>query len=188
MYGKTYSDSANKSDADAVLQEQKGKRKGKKMIKDSGSRTEFESGAVRDIQKGKGRCDLLPFEVIMRLYWDFNDNAAYVCACLSDFVDTGSIENLKTALEKFSAISGLTLETMLLEVSIHFEEGADKYGENNWQKGLPAKCYINSAARHFLKYLRGDSDERHDRAFVWNILCCMWTCIHYPELNDYKKE
>lgn len=29
-------------------------------IKDSGSRREFESGAVRDICEGKGRCDLLP--------------------------------------------------------------------------------------------------------------------------------
>lgn len=29
-------------------------------ILDSGNRTEFESGAVRDIQEGKGRCDLLP--------------------------------------------------------------------------------------------------------------------------------
>lgn len=156
------------------------------MIVDSGNRTEFESGAVRDVQKGKGRCDLLPFDVLMRLYWDFDDNSAFVFACLCDFVESGDIANLKAALEKFTKISGLTLETMLLEVSVHFEEGAEKYGENNWRKGLPAKCYINSAVRHFLKDLRGDNDERHDRAFVWNILCCMWTCIHKPELNDYK--
>lgn len=30
------------------------------MILDSGNRREFDSGAVRDIQEGKGRCDLLP--------------------------------------------------------------------------------------------------------------------------------
>jgi hypothetical protein len=157
-------------------------------IVDSGSRTEFESGAVRDIQKGKGRCDLLPFEVLMKLYWGHNDDAAYIMACLSDFVDSGNTKNLKDALERFTKISGLTLETMLLEVSIHFEEGAEKYGENNWQKGLPAKCYINSAARHFFKYLRGDDDERHDRAFVWNVLCLWWTCVNIPELNEYKKK
>ena len=29
-------------------------------IKDSGERREFESGAVRDIVEGKGRCDLVP--------------------------------------------------------------------------------------------------------------------------------
>jgi hypothetical protein len=36
-------------------------------IKDSGSRTEFDSGAVRDMHKGKGRYDLLPWEAIHEL-------------------------------------------------------------------------------------------------------------------------
>lgn len=30
------------------------------MIKDSGDRTEFETGAKRDMHAGKGRMDLLP--------------------------------------------------------------------------------------------------------------------------------
>ena len=30
------------------------------MILDSGDRTQFSSGAVRDMKGGKGRCDLLP--------------------------------------------------------------------------------------------------------------------------------
>jgi hypothetical protein len=34
------------------------------MIKDSGTRCEFESGAVRDVQEGKGRCDLLPLDTV----------------------------------------------------------------------------------------------------------------------------
>ena len=37
-------------------------------IKDSGNRREFESGCVRDIAEGKGRCDLLPLDVICMLY------------------------------------------------------------------------------------------------------------------------
>lgn len=36
-------------------------------IHDSGNRREFESGAVRDIQEGKGRYDLLPWEAIHEL-------------------------------------------------------------------------------------------------------------------------
>ena len=78
--------------------------------------------------------------------------------------------------------------TMLLEVSKHFEEGAKKYGEYNWQKGIPVHCYIDSAVRHYLKWLREDDDEPHDRAFVWNILCCIWTCTHKPELDDFTKK
>lgn len=37
------------------------------MIKDSGNRREFSTGAVRDIQEGKGRMDLLPWVAIMEV-------------------------------------------------------------------------------------------------------------------------
>jgi len=37
------------------------------IIKDSGHRREFETGAVRDMAEGKGRYDLLPWEAIHEL-------------------------------------------------------------------------------------------------------------------------
>ena len=151
------------------------------MIKDSGERREFETGAVRDIQEGKGRCDLLPLDVVGDVMLD------PVLTAIDGFKRTGDREYLLNTIRIFtSKLSDIS--TMMLEVSIHFEEGAKKYGgENNWQKGIPVRCYINSAVRHYLKYLRGDDDERHDRAFVWNILCCIWTCERMPELNDYTE-
>ena len=39
----------------------------KRIIKDSGERTEFSSGAVRDMHEGKGRMDLLPLTAIIEL-------------------------------------------------------------------------------------------------------------------------
>lgn len=36
-------------------------------IKDSGERTQFETGAVRDMHSGKGRMDLLPWEAIVEV-------------------------------------------------------------------------------------------------------------------------
>lgn len=36
-------------------------------IKDSGDRTEFPTGAVRDMHEGKGRMDLLPWNAIMEV-------------------------------------------------------------------------------------------------------------------------
>jgi len=36
-------------------------------IKDSGDRTTFETGAVRDMHQGKGRYDLIPWEAIHEL-------------------------------------------------------------------------------------------------------------------------
>lgn len=147
------------------------------MIKDSGERREFSTGAVRDIQEGKGRCDLLPLDVVSRYFENSGLGDIY------EFQRTGDISFLFDVLCSFTCYPESF--TMFLEVSKHFEEGAKKYGEYNWQKGIPTHCYIDSAVRHYLKYLRGDTDEPHDRAFVWNILCCIWTCIHKPELNDY---
>lgn len=37
------------------------------MLKDSGDRRKFETGAVRDMAEGKGRCDLLPACALIRL-------------------------------------------------------------------------------------------------------------------------
>ena len=148
------------------------------MIKDSGERRQFDTGAVRDIQEGKGRCDLLPLDVVAEMYHD------QVFSYIHRFTQDGDVcwlyETLANTMPKFGDYS-----TMFLEVSKHFEEGAKKYGDYNWQKGIPAHCYIDSAVRHLFKWNRGDNDEPHDRAFVWNIMCCCYTCQHMPELNDY---
>ena len=153
------------------------------MIKDSGNRTEFASGAVRDMREGKGRCDLLPLDVVAKMF-----ESAYetnLLTRINQFQEKADTVYLELALESFIEQRGWNVPTMLLEVAKHFEEGAKKYGENNWQKGIPVKCYIDSAIRHYLKWLRGDQDEPHDRAFCWNAMCAIWTCIHMPELNDY---
>ena len=147
-------------------------------ILDSGTRRKFETGAVRDIQVGKGRCDLMPLDVIRCIMFDD------ILPMIEEFKKDDNVEHLEEALYYFSNIFGDT-ETMFLELSKHFEEGAKKYGENNWQKGIPTHCYIDSAVRHYLKHKRGDTDERHDRAFVWNLVCCIWTVRNKPELDDY---
>lgn len=166
-------------------------------ILDSGDRTEFESGAVRDMREGKGRCDLLPLGVVSRL---FNNK---IFEYIEEFQCDGDVKHLYEAIDFFSlcwtpAIDNIdngTLEhvsyaNMCLEVAKHFEEGAKKYGDNNWRKGIPAHVYIDSAVRHYLKFLAHWDDEPHDRAVAWNLMCCIWTCDNKPELNDYapKKE
>ena len=155
------------------------------MIKDSGNRTEFETGAVRDIQEGKGRCDLMPLDVVSDLYARFCDDVpeiGVILGFIADFQLHGNPEDLEYALDYFVTDSW---SEMFLEVAKHFEEGAKKYGENNWKKGIPVCRYIDSAVRHYLKWIHCDTDERHDRAFCWNILCAIWTCKHLPHLNDY---
>ena len=137
------------------------------MIKDSGTRREFDTGAVRDCTEGKGRCDLMPLDVVAEVADD------EILEDIASYVDTGIDMFLKNALERFARVYD-SIYDMMLDVSIHFEEGAKKYGEYNWQKGIPESSYIDSAVRHYMKYRAGMEDERHDRAFVWNILCLIW--------------
>ena len=152
------------------------------MIKDSGNRREFESGAVRDMQEGKGRCDLLPLDVVGRLL-DNQEIGDTVIKAIAQFQENPEIKYLYWAIRNFAKRREWDIPTMILEVAKHFEEGCKKYGENNWRKGIPVNCYIDSGIRHYLKWLRGDTDEPHDRAFCWNMMCCIWTYMHESELE-----
>ena len=40
------------------------------MIQDNGVRRKFDTGAVRDIAEGKGRCDLIPLGIIAKILDD----------------------------------------------------------------------------------------------------------------------
>ena len=63
------------------------------QIKDSGERREFATGAVRDIQEGKGRCDLMPLDVIARV---LNDNALIK---IHNFQRSGGVDYLYDVLK-----------------------------------------------------------------------------------------
>ncbi len=147
-------------------------------ILDSGYRKQFESGAVRDARPGVGRCDLLPLGVIGKYTedWVFN--------CIEIYIRTGNVDALWEAFKYFCNKAYGNMLTGLLEVSKQYEEGAKKYSDRNWEKGIPLHCFIDSAVRHYLKWLRGDKDEPHDRAFIWNILGAIWTHANKPELID----
>lgn len=148
------------------------------MIKDSGKRREFGTGAVRDIAEGKGRCDLLPLNAVGLVTDD------PVLADIGSYVHTGDIIYLKDVICFFSCQHFGDIYTAILEVAKHYEEGCKKYGERNWEKGIPLHCYIDSGVRHYLKFRRGDDDERHDRAFIWNLLGALWTQERHPKLID----
>lgn len=153
------------------------------MLKDSGTRRSFVSGAVRDAEIGKGRCDLLPLDILA------NNLEDSILSNIYQYTQYKAPSYLQKALTAFIDQEEKPFKNapdMYLEVAKHFEEGAVKYGERNWEKGIPVDCYIDSAVRHYLKWLRGDMDERHDRAFAWNIICLMWTRVHLiaEEVDD----
>jgi hypothetical protein len=149
-------------------------------ILDSGERRNFDTGAVRDIAEGKGRCDLLPLKVVARLI------QSQTLMDINDYLWEDDPEHLEQAIYSFIQEHKEWKDsyTAMLEVAKQYEDGIVKYGERNWEKGIPIHCFIDSGVRHYLKYRRGDSDERHDRAFLWNMLGALWTHRNKPELID----
>lgn len=157
--------------------------------------TQFNTGAVRDIQEDKGRLDLMPLGVVGELYAIYHDE---LCAIsqksetdliveifnnLDNYIYTGDYTVLLRSLCNFIFISlewcdyveCERLPHAMLDVSLHYKRGLEKYGERNWEKGIPLHSYIDSGTRHFIKWLAHFDDERHDLAFIWNLLCCCHT-------------
>lgn len=95
-------------------------------FKDSGSRSEFGTGAVRDIDDNKGRFDLLPADAVRQL---------------ARVMETGCL----------------------------------KYGDRNWENGIPLRRYIDSALRHIFCVLSGATDEPHLPMAMWNLACAIQT-------------
>ena len=66
------------------------------------------------------------------------------------------------------------------ELAIHYEKGAEKYGVDNWKNGIPATgggrggSFEDSGLRHLNQYFRGETDENHFAAALWNFWCGAW--------------
>lgn len=73
---------------------------------------------------------------------------------------------------------------VLLRLAKHYEKGALKYEERNWEKGIPAHSFADSAFRHLVKYLDGYTDEDHLIAAIWNLCGLAWTEEKRPDLLD----
>lgn len=58
-----------------------------------------------------------------------------------------------------------------------YAEGAAKYGEYNWLKGIPASDLSNHALRHIYLWLSGDKSEDHMGHAIWNLI----TLAHFEE-------
>lgn len=174
-------------------QETKMHEETQKQILDSGNRRQFASGAVRDISDDKGRMDLLPIDTVAALadyYASIDENtyvsftSSFLFKCINDFIINSNEDALYYLLSTFIYNKFKSFENAMIEVSILYQQGCIKYKARNWQMQIPTHSFLDSAMRHCCKLLRGDQDERHDRAFIWNILGLLWTRKHYPEADD----
>jgi hypothetical protein len=85
--------------------------------------------------------------------------------------ETGSKRDTREGKGRFDLLP----VNAITRVAKHFEGGAKKYDERNWEKGQPLSRYADSALRHLFKYLGNYTDEDHLAAAAWNVLCLMET-------------
>lgn len=59
-----------------------------------------------------------------------------------------------------------------------YTDGAAKYGDDNWQKGMPFKRVYASLLRHIFAWAAGDTSERHMANAAWNC----FALLHYEDM------
>ena len=164
-----------------------------KPIKDSGDRREYETGAQRDREAGKGLPILISPIFMERLF-----NAAHVPAeakfSRTDLIAKAirfvfSMLESRSFRDEFAqAIARLVMRALeadggpppsddryvfpaaQMRLAKHLEKGAIKYSARNWEKGMPLEDYLNSLLRHLFSWYAGEEDEDHGAASAFNIM------------------
>lgn len=174
-------------------------------IKMEGEPQKFDGGAIRYTKNGKGRYDLMPGEVISELadIIDEIDIGYEGCSRMgiidklfmgqyADGIIDLMVYGMSGSKEEYCSVSSDVIPDyflgMLEQLSKHYEKGAEKYGENNWKKGLPFKSFRDSGLRHTIQFLKnGNDNENHFIAAIWNFVNLLWLVYNRPELCGGEK-
>lgn len=116
------------------------------MIQDSGNRREFETGAVRDIQEGKGDMVSIPWEAILRLSVHYENGAKKYERWnyrkgipVSSFIDSacrhlakyqcGMDDEDHLAAAAFNVLGAMLMENTMPEmIDLPLREGCNTFG------------------------------------------------------------
>jgi hypothetical protein len=86
---------------------------------------------------------------------------------------TGSRRDTRNGKGRFDLISPIALKRL----AQHYEKGAVKYGDRNWELGQPLSRYLDSGIRHLFAWLEGDRTEDH-------LSACAWNCFAYVHTEE----
>ena len=84
---------------------------------------------------------------------------------------TGMVREPNLGRGRYDLISPIALR----KLAIHYENGAKKYADRNWELGSPLSRYLNSAKRHLEMFQEGCRAEDHLAATVWNCFSILHT-------------
>lgn len=93
---------------------------------------------------------------------------------------TGAVRSNTVEEFRYDLVSPIGLR----EVARTCAEGAAKYDDFNWEKGMPTHDLLNHAIAHIYSFLAGDRSEPHLPHAAWNLLAAIHSQELWPSLND----
>jgi hypothetical protein len=93
--------------------------------------------------------------------------------------DSGAVRSKVADHVRYDLITPIGLAA----VAETYAEGAAKYGDHNWLKGMPASDLLNHAIRHVYLFLGGDRSEPHLPHAAWGLLAAIHSVEMWPHLN-----
>lgn len=93
---------------------------------------------------------------------------------------TGAVRSNDADETRYDLISPIAMDVIARTCA----EGAAKYDDFNWEKGMPAHDALNHALRHIYKFLGGDRSEDHLGHAMWNVGAAIHSLEMWPDLNN----
>lgn len=93
---------------------------------------------------------------------------------------TGAVRSDTVESFRYDLVSPIGLR----EVARACAEGAEKYDDFNWEKGMPVHDLLNHAIAHIYQFLAGDRSEPHLGHAAWNLLAAIHSHELWPHLNE----
>lgn len=93
---------------------------------------------------------------------------------------TGAVRSDDCAKVRFDLISPIGLRRL----AETYAEGSVKYGDYNWEKGMPINDLLNHVSTHVNQFLSGDRSEDHLAHAAWGLFSAMHSEEQWPELNQ----
>ncbi len=93
---------------------------------------------------------------------------------------TGAVRSSDAKDVRYDLISPIALEALAKTCA----EGAAKYGDYNWERGMPVHDLLNHAIRHIYKFLSGDRSEDHLPHAMWGLGAAIHSAKLWPDLNN----
>lgn len=92
---------------------------------------------------------------------------------------SGAVRSSDAEATRYDLVSPIGLR----RVAEACAEGAGKYGDYNWERGMPIHDLLNHAIRHCYLYLSGDRSEDHLGHAAWGMLAACHSEELWPQLN-----